>query len=421
MQPLKIVISGNYYDCQIYRGRLYLWTFKGSLQVFDWEHIVQSQIIDKYDWLPITLGFIDGHYLYKPEANRIFNDADFRDLLSNRYEKATKYSIVLSFHDIENSLIGEQNVPSNLLPTDTEIYGNTLYYINETGLYKASAHRNRSEKYPVSSRPTKLWDCILLSLKANKYPQIALSGGCEGLFELNMISNNHPAKLIQVEDFSSIYKISDRHSSLANYSFLSLYNTSFIADSFMALFNWHIKDQAGKDAFYREYDFLLSDQEIFDNINQPKSISWGIEDKLYQTTSNGFNVIKFNNNAKEDRGEKRFTKLNSISFDNINGRVINGGSAYFGNIIECENALIVMQSDGDIFTIPEAVTRWRVYPRSLNYENHLHVILDDRIEIYSFNHDYFISQGDKKLGIEYTPTITSYRKKQNYSFDELSL
>ena len=27
MQPVKITIKGDYYDCQIYRGRLYLWTF----------------------------------------------------------------------------------------------------------------------------------------------------------------------------------------------------------------------------------------------------------------------------------------------------------------------------------------------------------------------------------------------------------
>ena len=53
-------------------------------------------------------------------------------------------------------------------------------------------------------------------------------------------------------------------------------------------------------------------------------------------------------------------------------------------------------------TIPGPITRWRVYPRSMNYENHLHVILDDRIEIYSFNHDYFLSQQEKEIGIQFT-------------------
>ena len=30
MQPIKLTIQGDYYDCQIYRGRLYLWTFNGE-------------------------------------------------------------------------------------------------------------------------------------------------------------------------------------------------------------------------------------------------------------------------------------------------------------------------------------------------------------------------------------------------------
>jgi len=37
----------------------------------------------------------------------------------------------------------------------------------------------------------------------------------------------------------------------------------------------------------------------------------------------------------------------------------------------------------------------------MNYENHLHVILDDKIEIYSFNHDYFLNQENKEIGIQF--------------------
>ena len=40
--------------------------------------------------------------------------------------------------------------------------------------------------------PKKIWDCRLLSIKANKYPQIALSGGSEGLFELNLSNSISP-------------------------------------------------------------------------------------------------------------------------------------------------------------------------------------------------------------------------------------
>ena len=44
MQPLKISILGDYFDCQIYRGRLYLWTFDGDLKVYDSNSLVKSLI-----------------------------------------------------------------------------------------------------------------------------------------------------------------------------------------------------------------------------------------------------------------------------------------------------------------------------------------------------------------------------------------
>ena len=31
MQPSKITILGDFFDCQIYRGRLYLWTLSGDI------------------------------------------------------------------------------------------------------------------------------------------------------------------------------------------------------------------------------------------------------------------------------------------------------------------------------------------------------------------------------------------------------
>ena len=53
----------------------------------------------------------------------------------------------------------------------------------------------------------------------------------------------------------------------------------------------------------------------------------------------------------------------------------------------------------------------------MNYENHLHVILDDRIEIYSFNHDYFLNQEDKEIGIEFKAQKHSRSQRKSY-FDD---
>jgi len=419
MQPIKLTIQGDYYDCQIYRGRLYLWTFDGDLKVYDWNELVESLIKNDSDKIAITFSFKDGHYLYKTSLIEIFEDKDFRALLIKKFKNIEEGNYHFTEKQLEKFLFGEQETPTGILPTDTEIYSNKLYFITEKGLFSGSAHRAGSAKYPVSSRPSKCWDCNLLSIRANKYPQLALSGGDEGLFELNLLDNNLPENLDRVENNSAIYQISKNHSSFSNYSYLNIYNTSLVEDSFLAMFKWNkFKGRNDSDRFRRDFDKTISDNEIFKTNSSNKYLSWGIEDKIYKAENGGFEIIKFINSADPEKGENKFQKLQNINLHPWKGKVINGGSAHFGNIIECENALVVAQSDETTFTIPGPITRWRVYPRSLNYENHLHVILDDRIEIYSFHHDYFLSQIEKKIGIQFQPEKFIRRKRSSY-FDEI--
>ncbi|MBJ7427339.1 MAG: hypothetical protein JHD28_00030 [Bacteroidia bacterium] len=417
MQPIKITIYGDYFDCQIYRGRLYLWTFDGALSVYDWNSLVNSFIKKETDMIAMTFCFMDGNYLYKSSLFELFKDLDFKKLLFKKFESVTKNQLSVSEKNLSKFLIGSQDTPTGLIPTDTEIYSNKLYFINDKGLFSASAHRGINEKYQVSSRPTQLWDCNLLSIKANKYPQLALSGGEEGLFELN-ISKSKPTNLKRIEQKAPIYQISDKHSSFSNYTFLSIYNTSLVNNSFIALFKWNLgKENLMSFIPSRDFDKTVNDKEIFKTQSNRHYVSWGIEDKLYKATDLGFEIIKFNNYAKPEKGEDVFTRLANVNLHPWKGQVINGSTAYFGNIIECENALIVLQSDKQSLTIPGPITRWRVYPRSMNYENHLHVILEDRIEIYSFNQDYFLNQEDKEIGIQFKAEKHRRTAKTSYFED----
>lgn len=68
-----------------------------------------------------------------------------------------------------------------------------------------------------------------------------------------------------------------------------------------------------------------------------------------------------------------------------------------------------MLSDGTYYNIPGEVTRVRIFPRSLNYENHLHVIHNNTLEIYSFNNDYFVDQKAKDFGF-------AFRMPKSYGF-----
>jgi hypothetical protein len=409
MQPVKITIQGDYVDCQIYRGRLYLWTFDGSLIVCDWDNLIDSLTKKVTQKIALTYCFKDGNYLYKSSVIDLFTDPDFKKLLNKKFAEVASQEYFVGPKHLAKMTMGAQETPTKIIPTDTEIYGNNLYFITEKGLFIGSAHRDKSEKKLVSSKPRQIWDCDLLSIKANKYPQLALSGGSEGLFELNM-SKIQPENLKQIETKDSIYEISSSHSSFSNYAYLSIYNSSIADASFMALFKWNTKkDENQKDVYQRDFSKNVNENEIFNSEERHGYLSWGVEDKIYRATNNGFEIVRFNNYANEEKGEKKFTRIGNTNLHEWKGKVINGGTAYFGNIVECENALVVMLSDGSSYTIPGPITRWRVYPRSRNYENHLHVILDDRIEIFSFNQDYFLNQKEKGLGIEFKPEQMSRR------------
>ena len=403
MQPVKLTILGDYIDCQIYRGRLYLWTFDGRIKVYKWYDLVNSLPKKDNDIIALKFCFLDGNYLYKNDLVDLFVDKEFKTILLRKFTSVAEQSYQLTSKQADKFLFGEQDTPQNILPTDTEIYSNKLYYITEQGLFSSSAHRD-NKKYPISSRPSKLWDCNLLSIKANKYPQLALSGGSEGLFEFNLSNSDN-----DVWDRKDPNQISKGHSSFANYTFWSIYNSSLVDKSYMALFSLNKSNEqeepedvfSFKSNYKREYKEIINESKIFKIGKNEKHLSWGVEDKIYRATDFGFEIVKFNNKPKEDQGEKLFTPIQSVNLHPWKGKVIDGGTAYFGTIVECENALVVMLSNGEFVTIEGPITRWRVYPRSLNYENQLHVIKDDRIEIYSFNQDYFLNQDEKILGIQH--------------------
>ncbi|MBR6178065.1 MAG: hypothetical protein IKQ70_09325 [Bacteroidales bacterium] len=397
MKPIKIVIEGDFIDCQIYRGRLYLWTINGNLCVYDWDLLVNYFAEFKSrDYTALQYAFINGRSLYIDPLKSLFEDKDFRTLLFNKFKSIESSCLYLNQYESKKFLIGEMDVPTHKLPIDTEIYSNKLYFATEDGLFKTTAHR-KNDKYPVSSKPQKLWDARVLSIKANKFPQIAISAGSDGLYELNN-SDEENLKMLYNDEFSeeekNIFKISQKHSSFANYSYLSIYSTSLYGESYLAYFDWNEKLK-NEEKYRRQWKQEYSESDFFKNNYKP-TLSWGIDGRIFKLTDNGFETVKFNKSMSDVEKSFLYPLLNVNNND-----VIGGTSTYFGNIVEYADSLLVVQTDDDCFRINGPITRWRTYPRSRNYENQLHVILDNCIEIYSFNHDFFLSQEDKKVGIEF--------------------
>ncbi|MGK7893883.1 MAG: hypothetical protein AB4372_09740 [Xenococcus sp. (in: cyanobacteria)] len=397
MEPLKITIEGEYWDCRIYRGRLYLWERHGSLSVLNWDKIAEhfSDVIS--DDLVFKWSFQNSSNLY-----RLFElcsrDPEIQNLIYNRFINITKHSFSIYSKQVEQFIYGQQDNPFFELPTDTDIYKNKVFAVNSLGLFQATTLR-KSNKYPVSTRPKKLLDIPLLSVRA-KSNMLAISGGDLGLFECHLGSRPQKNEFLQVNE--KVYQVSQEHSEVANWSFAGIYSSSKVGHSYLAAFDWgrfYSESESGKrrSKLRREFRKIIEQSEIFPDLS---GFSWGTGEKIYQVVPTGIMVVKYTQKGIGVKShEENFSTLGEINFSDWKGAVINGGVALFGVVVECEDSLIILRSDGEIYKIPNPVVRWRVYPRSLWYENHLHVIHDDRVDIYLFNHDYFIDQSSKLAGI----------------------
>jgi hypothetical protein len=205
--------------------------------------------------------------------------------------------------------VGEQNNPLPFPHEDSEIYFRRLYISSKSGLFGATC--NKQTKYPVSTRPEKIWDAPVLGISAS-YGALALAAGAEGLFEYRVIQ-------YRGEDFANRRdpaRISHKHCVDCSWAFCSVFGSSSLGTGFLA-------------AYQREQ------------------------------------AVEFN------------------------------------------SGVVVIPSAGPSIFIRGEPVNWRVFPKSRHYENQLHVIYDDCLEILPFNQDYLVDQQRKVSGIRYYSGLSS--------------
>ena len=196
------------------------------------------------------------------------------------------------------------------------------------------------------------------------------------------------------------------------WAFYSIYGSSHVGTSYLASFAMRSDD--AYHAPVRKFQRLVTDEEIFHG----RGYSWGNRDRLYQAENGRVKVCSFLPDWGKtpastpagglSLGDGILEPLEDIQLAAWKGAIVSGAVALFGVVVECENAIVVAQSDGTVTTLPDEPVNWRVFPRSKHYENQLHVVYSDHLEIYSFNQDYFVDQRRKRAGFTFQP-----RKRPN--------
>ena len=396
MQALRVIIPGDYWDVQIYRGRLHLWTMTGTLTTLHWDSLVDQIAETAISALAVRLGLAQGTALYGENTAPLRAEPEFRHWIMPRFDSQASQPITVSASQFADSTLGNQDNPLTDLPLDTEVYRRSLYAVTNGGVWEASVGRT---VYPVSTRPRKLNDLSAVSLRAYSR-QLALAATGDGLFHLSINEyDDQPYKL---------QNLSERHCENADWAFQSIFASSTLSGGYLFSRYWRTLDRHYTDVNgdFNAPAIVLMNGGVFDDnmidgsLGQP-DVSWARSEKIHTAQTQRLTSSNYVQKYVPGGIEKASTSLGEILLENDGGNPICGGSATFGTIVEFDDKLIVVLSDESQAIIRGPITRWRTYPRSMNYENHLHVIFDDCVSIYAFYSDYFIDQRQKRFGVEY--------------------
>lgn len=391
MQTLRLIIPGSYYDSQIYSGRLYLWNNSGSIITLDWDGLIESVRVPNHLKLALTCAFQISEYLYGDQWKLIFQDEEIKTAIQHKFKELAGKPLEFSQEQLSKYYIREQDNKLFFPHADSTIYRNTLYIGSQSGILATNCNKKR--RIPISPQSKKIWDGPALGLTAS-YLTLAISAGNEGLFEYGLESDyfecqrHEPRPLIK------------QHSNSARWLYASMFSSSYFNEGYLADFTNEEDRNNEEKKRRRVLREIIPSGKIFGHPtkNGIPSITWGVHDKICFTTPNSVEVVKY---APYKDEKERFIRLGVVKTENLQGDIVSADSALFGFIVESEDGLLVINSLMESMWLPNEPVNWRVFPKSKFYTNQLHIIYEDHLCIYSFNHDYFVDQETKKVGIRH--------------------
>jgi hypothetical protein len=387
MRPVIAEIEGEFWDSQVYRGKLFLFCRDGTIRTIDWDKLVDSLNFDRDARLAATCAFQRSDYLYGPNWNLFFSDSDIKKAITQKFRSLSLKNIQVDEKKLTNAEYGRQDNPFPFPHADTLLYIKQMYVVGTEGVWRSTCDPKRTRK-PISSRPSKYWDAPTFSTAAS-YHSLALAAGKEGLWELDI------ARWSVYGDRATPRVLSSRDCDICGFMYFSVYGSSYSNGGFLAEFKIETSESHDMDqtqSHSRVYSREYSDQEIF-SAGEP-SRSWGARDKIYLFKNGQILVVAYN--PYED--EQHFNYIGDSQATDSPASFVAGGVATFGAILEYDDHVVVVPSEGTPVKLHGEPIRWRVFPGSRFYQNQLHVIYDGCLKIYSFNQDYFVNQDRKLFG-----------------------
>lgn len=352
----KLKIEGDFIDSFIYSGSLFLVDTQLCLTSYSWKEILD------HSNCPSTL---------KPDLINCFAENNTQ-IISNLHDEYTIYNDTLNKYSIDT-------LELDSWPTDLDIYKNKFIISSADGIKSIVGNRsqeNQKVKFEFSQNIKKMWDEKVFELAVGTLDRLIISCGHEGAFELFTKTKADSYQLINEKQISEKEWIGCEWDTNTGIAILKNELKQELL-KFETINKDHLSkmtSQLEKNQYYKtikeeepqKYEIPVS---IHQYIN-----SWILDEKLYLFDENLMlyeydeNILKQINQVKHD--SQRIEKI------------IDSAKTQFGLVFEDLNNLY--QYDSDLSILSQKVTNWRTYPKSTNYQKHLHIIEDDYITIQIF-------------------------------------
>jgi hypothetical protein len=390
--PVKLTIPGKYWDSQVYAGVLYLFGRSGEFITINWDHLVSDLPCPPELRVVADAALMGNHRLYETGARQLVTDPEIRPLLIDKFRRLASASA-----DWEIGAHMRGRVRDNRLPfphSDSEIHYHQLFIGATSGLYSRGTSDIGGRRGTVQ-----LADAPALDIAA-KFYTIAMASGSGGLLEVRLPGARHKRPAAEVSILSPMPCLA------CEWGFSSVIASGSESTAYLASFA-RIPEERHNEArrrYTRMFDRVIPEEEMFGEVAALPAkggFTWGAREKIFRYSHGGIDVVRYSP-ANNKSPYPDFSSIGRIEvpLDHPDESVVSARVAPFGSVVERDESLLVLPTVGDPFVLQGEPVNWRVFPRSLDYVNHLHVIYDDRLEIWAFTHDYFADQGSKIAGLE---------------------
>lgn len=392
MRDLKLSVEGKWWDSLLYKGQLHLFGTDGSLSVYAWERLV-SDLAQSFgdNGVALRLAFSESNAIYRSTMDLQHVRRCFSELNRTEFEigadTLAKYCITRN----------DNRFP---FPHATSAFHyDRLIVASSRGVFAAHYDTDTSNRTkPVRLSPVganQAWPAL---------GNVAVAAGPDGLFYLDLKVNDREWPVEQDGE-----QLSNRACDACDWMFNNIVGTSFEEGSVLARFD----RAAGTSAQETDAPQAVNGDDHEDATDvvwkaggvdrledlvgnrfdkgEEKPLIWGSRDKLYKVERRHIAVYRL-----FSTGELKF--IGKVPRPSDLNKLVSVKTALFGLVFEFDESLLVLKSNGAMQTFAEEPVNWRVFPRSRRYENHLHILKDQSLEIHSYNHDVEQNQFHKLIG-----------------------